>query len=301
MSFDVVVVGNAGIDTSVYLSGEEIDFSVEANFTRNIDCIGQAGGYASRGYAALGLRTAFIGTVGADVNGEWIRRDFSQQGIDTRGIFLDPAGTSRSMNIMFKDGHRKNFYDGKSHMTLGAPVDVARGLFEGAKLIHFNIPNWARALLPIASSSGAAIACDIQDVIDPTDPYRRDFIRKSNFLFFSAANHVDPDPIIAYFWSMNPDLEIIAGMGELGCAVGSAHEIAHYPALSLDLPVIDTNGAGDSLAVGYLTARVMDGFSPGESALRGQVAARFCCAQDASSEQLITRNLLSETLDQEKL
>ncbi len=136
------------------------------------------------------------------------------------GLFLDPAGTSRSMNIMFKDGHRKNFYDGKSHMTLDAPLKIARSLFEGAKLIHFNIPNWARVLLPIAQSSGAAIACDIQDVIDPTDPYRRDFIRKSNFLFFSAANHADPDPIIAYFWSMNPDLEIIAGMGELDCAVG---------------------------------------------------------------------------------
>src|SRR5512140_3731095 len=113
MGFDVVVVGNAGIDTNVYLAGEEIDFSVEANFTRNIDCIGQAGGYASRGYAAMGLRTAFIGAVGDDVNGEWIRRAFTQQGIDTRGMFIDPAGTSRSINIMYKDGHRKNFYDGK--------------------------------------------------------------------------------------------------------------------------------------------------------------------------------------------
>ena len=299
MSFDVIVVGNAGVDTNVYLAGEEIDFSVEANFTRNIDCIGQAGGYASRGYAAMGLRTAFIGAVGSDVSGEWIRRVFSQQGIDTRGLFLDPAGTSRSVNIMYKDGHRKNFYDGKSHMTLEAPVEVARGIFEGAKLIHFNIPNWARELLPVARSSGAAIACDIQDVVDPSDPYRRDFILQSNFLFFSAANHADPDPIIAYFWSMNPDLEIIAGMGDEGCAVGAAHQIVHYPALSLDLPVIDTNGAGDSLAVGYLTARVMDGCLPKESALRGQLAARFCCAQNALSELLITRKLLSEYLAQE--
>lgn len=301
MSFDVIVVGNAGIDTNVYLAGDEIDFSVEANFTRNIDCIGQAGGYASRGYASMGMRTAFTGAVGSDVNGEWIRRGFSQQGIDTRGLFLDPAGTSRSVNIMYRDGHRKNFYDGKSHMTLSAPLEAARSLFEGAKLIHFNIPNWARELLPIASSSGAAIACDIQDVVDPADPYRRDFILRSNFLFFSAANHADPDPIIGYFWSMNPELEIIAGMGEQGCAVGAAHQIVHYPALSLDLPVIDTNGAGDSLAVGYLTARVMDGCLPKESALRGQLAARFCCAQDASSEQLMTRNLLSEYLEQEKL
>ena len=59
--FEVVVVGNVGIDTNVYLPGRDIDFSVEANFTENLDCLGQAGGYASRGYAQLGRRTAFIG------------------------------------------------------------------------------------------------------------------------------------------------------------------------------------------------------------------------------------------------
>jgi hypothetical protein len=52
----VVVIGNIGIDTNVYFSGDRIDLTVEANFTSNIDMIGQAGGYASRGYAALGYR-----------------------------------------------------------------------------------------------------------------------------------------------------------------------------------------------------------------------------------------------------
>ena len=49
----MVVIGNIGIDTNVYFSGDRIDLAVEANFTTNIDSIGQAGGYAARGYAAL--------------------------------------------------------------------------------------------------------------------------------------------------------------------------------------------------------------------------------------------------------
>lgn len=69
--FDVAVVGNAGIDTNIYLYGQEIDFSVEANFTQNLDCVGQAGGYAARGYAALGKRTAFIGALGEDYHGDY--------------------------------------------------------------------------------------------------------------------------------------------------------------------------------------------------------------------------------------
>ena len=51
---DVVVVGNAGIDTNVFLYGADVDFSVEANFSDTLDTVGQAGGYSSRGYVGGG-------------------------------------------------------------------------------------------------------------------------------------------------------------------------------------------------------------------------------------------------------
>jgi len=300
MPYDVVVVGNAGIDTNVYLQGRDIDFSVEANFSENIDCIGQAGAYASRGYASMALKTGYIGAIGDDPMGRWIRKAFETQGIGSEGFFDDPAGTSRSINLMYRDGRRKNFYDGKSHMTLKPQPSIAQGMFNGARLIHFNIPNWARDLLPLAKDSGARIACDIQDVVDPSDLYRQDFILNSDFLFFSAANHADPGNLMRYFWSLNPNLEIVAGMGSDGCSVGESGSVTHYPPPNLDLPVIDTNGAGDALAVGYLVARVFDGAPSGEAALRGQIGARFTCAQKASSEHLITREILDKTLWQER-
>ena len=80
----VVVIGNIGIDTNVYLPGDSIDFSHEANFTENLDTVGQAGGYASRGYARLGVTTTFIGYVGEDWMGEQIRSTLQADGIDTR-------------------------------------------------------------------------------------------------------------------------------------------------------------------------------------------------------------------------
>ena len=64
---EVVVLGCAGVDTNVFLPGREVDWSVEANFTENLDTPGQAGVYASRGYAALGRRVAFIGNLVAFV------------------------------------------------------------------------------------------------------------------------------------------------------------------------------------------------------------------------------------------
>ena len=142
---EVIVVGNVGIDTNVYLPGADIDFSVESNFTHNVDYVGQAGGYASRGFAQLGHKTAFLGYVGDDFSGRFIRQEFERDGIDTRGLFIDPAGTSRSVNFMYQDGRRKNFYDGKGHMTLQPDLAQCRALLTGAKLSRM-LPAW---MIPI--------------------------------------------------------------------------------------------------------------------------------------------------------
>src|SRR5512136_3119189 len=170
--FDVAVVGNVGIDTNVYFYGRDIDFNVEANFTENLDYIGQAGGYASRGYARLGKRTAFIGHVGDDFSGRFIRGELARDGIDTTALFTDPGGTARSINFMYPDGRRKNFYDGKSHMTLQPDLSICRKVLAQARLAHFNIPNWARQLLPLAKDLGVTIVCDLQDVVQAGDAYR---------------------------------------------------------------------------------------------------------------------------------
>lgn len=286
--FDVAVVGNAGIDTNVYLPGADIDFNVEANFTQNLDTIGQAGGYACRGYARLGKKTTYIGAVGADYHGDTIRREFTAECIDTTGLFIDPQGTARSINFMYQDGRRKNFYDGKSHMSLQPDLEICRQVLAQARLAHFSLPNWARGLLPIARELGLAIACDIQDVLYADDPYRQDFIQYADYLFFSAVNQDNPQAMIEAFIRRNPGLTVISGMGARGCALGTRHGIQFFDPVHMSEPVVDTNGAGDSLAVGFLSSYVLDGYSLAESVLRGQIAARHACTLRGTSEGLIS-------------
>ena len=290
--FDVVVVGNVGIDTNVYLPGREIDFSVEANFTENLDYVGQAGGYASRGYAQLGRRTAFIGYVGDDFSGRFIRETFSRDGIDTTALFVDPLGTSRSINFMFGDGRRKNFYDGKSHMQLEPDFNICRTVLAQAKLAHFNIPNWARYLLPIARELGLTIAVDIQDVVTIDDPYRQDFINYADILFLSATNYADPTPLIETFLQRKPKQIVVIGRGAAGCALGTQADIHFFSAEEMEAPVIDTNGAGDGLAVGFLASYILGDYSLTDSIRRGQLAARHTCTLKASSANLIAAKQL---------
>lgn len=297
-NFDCIVVGNVGIDTNIYSEGRGINFEVEANFTNNVDYIGQAGGYASRGFAQLGYKTAFIGHVGNDFSGRHIRETFKSDGIDISGMFIDPAGTARSVNFMYRDGRRKNFYDGKSHMTSKPDIEKCRDLFARTKLAHFNIPNWARYLLPVATELGVTISTDLQDIVMIDDDYRRDFIQYSDVLFFSAVNFDSPDQLIHEVWHKYPEKILIAGMGSKGCALGENGKIHYFPAIEFGGPVIDTNGAGDGLAVGFLSQYYLEKKSLSESIKAAQIAARHTCSQKASTDTLISREELNRLMSE---
>ncbi len=286
--FDVAVIGNVGIDTNVYLRGTDINWDVEANFADNVDYVGQAGGYTSRGFAQLRRTTAFIGYVGDDPHGQIVCDAFARDGIDTTALFIDPAGTSRSVNIMYSDGRRKSFYDGKSHMQLQPDLAVCSEVLARTPLALFHLPNWARHLLPIAKQHGVTIACDLQDVVAIDDPYRQDFIAHADIVFCSAANHGDPTDLIAMLLHAHPQQIVIAGMGARGCALGTRDGVTFLPAVEGDAPIIDTNGAGDGLAVGFLTSYVLDGYKLGDALQRGQIVARHTCTLKGTTSQLIT-------------
>jgi sugar/nucleoside kinase (ribokinase family) len=289
-TFDAVVIGAAGVDTNIYLYGNDIDFNVEANFSENLDYVGQAGGYSARLFAQLGKRTAYIGAIGSDFCGNFILKEFARDNIDTSAVFIDPKGTKRSVNFMYKDGRRKNFYDGKGSMEIHPDMDKSRAVIAQSSVAHFSIVNWARELLPVARECGVIISTDIQDIVDPDDTYRQDFIENSDILFFSSVNFPDPSALIRRFQQNNPDRVVVCGMGERGCAVseGLNREIRFFPVVDMDLPVIDTNGAGDSLAVGFLVSRFLDNYGVEDAITRAQIVARYTCSVKASTSDLIT-------------
>ena len=70
--------------------------------------------------------------------------------------------------------------------------------------------------------------------------------------------------------------------------------VRFFPPVTLPEPVVDTNGAGDSLAVGFLASHVLEGFGVDDAILRGQIAARHTCTRKATSRGLVTRRLLDE-------
>ncbi|MBP1625654.1 MAG: PfkB domain protein [Holophagaceae bacterium] len=289
---EVVVVGCAGVDTQVYLPDGRLELGQEGHFSENLDCAGQAGTYASRSYARLGWRTAFIGCLGEDWADSLVREALASEGINLEGLFVDPAGTARSVNLMFRDGRRINFYDGKGHAGLSPDLGHCRQLLRSARLAHFAIPDWARQLLPLARELGVPIACDLQDIVLADDPYRQAFIQAADYLFFSAANHPDPFPLMERLLEASSGNLVLCGMGRRGCAVATREGYRQFPAVELPMPVVDTNGAGDCLAAGFLTSFVLEGRPLEESVKRAQIGARHACTLRASSSGLISSDQL---------
>lgn len=70
--------------------------------------------------------------------------------------------------------------------------------------------------------------------------------------------------------------------------------VTFFPAVDGDDGIIDTDGAGDGLAVGFLTSYVLDGYDLADALRRGQIAARHTCTLKATTSQLITPEQLTQ-------
>ena len=275
----ITVVGNPGLDTLVVLAEDHPDLEADGHFVRNVDTVGHAAAFTARACARLGHTTRILGSTGADVIGGLVRGVLAADGVDTSLLFDDPAGTARSVNFVRPDGRRTFFYDGGSHMTLKPPQASVEAALSGTDLVLASLPNWARDVVARARSLGLPVAVDLQDVRDPADPYRADFIAAADYLFASAAHLDDPVAAAVAWFAAGPASMVVFGMGARGAMLvqrgGGGPIVTAQPPPELDLPIVDTTGAGDSLATGFLDGLLFAGLSATDALHRGQVLARI--------------------------
>ena len=97
-----------------------------------------------------------------------------------------------------------------------------------------------------------------------------------------------------------PGRVVVCGLGARGCLAGADEGVRAFDPVDLEAPVVDTNGAGDSLAVGFLTAYVLEGRPLDEAVRRGQLggalvlhAARHLARPDHRRRPRPPRRLLA--------
>jgi sugar/nucleoside kinase (ribokinase family) len=287
----LTVAGAFGIDTNVYPAGDRV--GLEMTFAHTTDGLGGAGCYSALASAALGVSTRAIAALGRDRLGDWIREGLSEAGVAVTGLF-EPGGTHRSVNIVSADGSRRNFFDPRTPTETVVDLAACRRALDGADVVHVHLDDWCRRILPLAREADVVVSCDLQDVTDIDDPYRADFVAAADLLFMSAANLDDPGAAALELAQRRRGRLVVVGDGSDGCLVASGGALERYPAVELPrAPIVDTNGAGDNLAVGFLVAHVLDGLPIARAARRAQLGARWVCSQHGDRKEPVTREVLA--------
>ncbi len=325
--FDVIAIGNAIVDVMAPCDDALIE---RLGMTRGgmtlidtprahelYDAMGPAreisGGSAANtlaGLAALGARCAFIGQVAEDQLGEVFAHDIRAGGIafDTPARAGDPP-TARCLIFVTPDGQRTmNTFLGASQFLPPAVLDEAA--IAAAKILYLEGYLWdpeepraaMRRAIAAAKNAGRKVAFTLSDafVIERHGADFRAMIETGDvdILF---ANHVelaaltghdDFETGLAELAPKVPVLVVTRGEhGAVAIAGAERSEVAAEPVAK----VMDTTGAGDLFAAGFLHGHVT-GRSLTECLTMGAVAAAEVISHYGARPEADLRQLVQARL-----
>ncbi len=326
VTLDVVGIGNALVDV---LDHKPHDFIARHNLAKGtmtlIDeerahylyeamepALEMSGGSAANtmvGIASLGGSAAYIGRVRDDQLGEVFSEDLRATGVEfsVPPVREGPA-TGRCVIVVTPDAQRTmNTYLGAS--TDLAPEDIDPDLIGKAKLVYLEGYLWDRPSAKEAFRTAAqfAHAAGRQVALTLSDPFCVDRHRKSFIELID--NEIDvlfanEEEITSLFevGGFDEALRLIRGRvsvaaltrSEKGSVVVSGdgvHVIDTFP-----VSVIDTTGAGDMYAAGFLHG-LAQGWSPQSCGRLGSAAAARIIAQTGARPRLPLAPLTDQVLN----
>ena len=298
-NYDILVVGGAGIDTIVRVPDLRLPVTDSVHVPPIIDYVAHTGNGVAQGCHALGLRCKFIDFIGDDVQGAAILQRYKQIKLDFSHL-VEPSGTRRSVNLLDPQGRRLSLYDGRHPENLRMPANFYLPYLGPARHAHFSIMAWVAHLYDDALASGTTVSTDLHDW-DGVNPHHRVFALRADLVFLStAALKERRDEVMRAIVEQGRAQAVIAMAGGDGAYLleRGKHEVRHFPCAQLGLPVVDTNGAGDSFVAAFLQAWLA-GKGVDAAMRQGAIGGAFACARHGTHERFVTREELLR-LDQDR-
>ncbi|WP_328890364.1 adenosine kinase [Streptomyces sp. NBC_00316] len=284
---DILVLGGAGVDTLVYVPQLPLPYAdshmVPAIETR----AGQTGDFVALGVHALGLRTHHIDMIGDDHAGSLVRALHRDRGIPLTDI-PQPAGTKRAVNLVGPDGRRLSLYDNsRSQEADRLPPETVGALASVSRHAHVSITYPCAHALPTLREAGVSISTDLHDW-DGVNTYHEAFAYEADVVFLSAAALADPEKTMRQIAERGRAEAVVVTAGAEGAHQLIGGELTRIPAVTPPAPVVDSNGAGDAFAAGYLFGRLA-GEPPQRCGLYGAIAGAHACTVPATTTDPISR------------
>ncbi|MEW6742245.1 MAG: sugar kinase [Planctomycetota bacterium] len=243
--------------------------------------------------ARLGVSVAVVGKVGRDPLGDFMVARLQRDGVDVTSVRRDASsGTSATMVIVAEDGERSFIHYRGANASLDLD-DVPWDAVSRSRILHVAgthvMPSLdgepTGRLLHLAKERGLMTSLDT--TWDATGTWRaipeRAFADLDVFLpsieeARAMTGRHEAGEVARLFLERGVGI-VALKMGEQGCLVMTPHETLRLPAFKVR--VLDTTGAGDAFAGGFL-AGLAKGWDLHRTA-RLATAAGACCVEETGA------------------
>ncbi|MEV6315436.1 PfkB family carbohydrate kinase [Streptomyces sp. NPDC051776] len=296
--YDVLVVGGSGVDTVVRVDALPVPYADSYGVSPIREWVGHTGTGVALGCAELGLATGFLDFIGDDPLGELIRERLDASAVDFHPR-VSPHGTRRAVNLVDPQGRRMSFYDARDPLDMRMPSKHYLPHLRRARHVHLSITNFARYLFEDIEELGLPVSTDLHDW-DGLDPHHRDFALRSDIVFLSAAGAGERLAEVMRQIFSDGRAEAVIATASAGGAYVLARQgsgsLRHVPAAVPPGPVVDSNGAGDAFACGFLYGH-LEGRELEECVRLGAVAGAYACTVEGTHTALIDQAALTGALE----
>ena len=265
-AYDVLVLGDLNVDLVV--RGAEVvpEFGQGEHIVDDATLTpGGSGAIFACGASRLGLRVALSSEVGDDELGRFLVRSLVERGVDTTDVRLAPGQKTGLTIHLVRDGDRAMLtYPGA--IAAFTAADVSRVLLGQARHVHASSFFLQFALRPglaelFAAARAAGASASLDPGWDPSGRWNgslRQTLREVDVFFPNEQEARN----VAGAESLDAALDIL--QSQTGCVVvkrgphGAVARQGHATASCAGFPtrVVDTIGAGDTFAAGFMCARV---------------------------------------------
>ncbi|MEV4737595.1 MULTISPECIES: carbohydrate kinase family protein [unclassified Microbacterium] len=271
----LLVVGELCVDLIIEVD-DDIRFGQHEQIVpRTTLTMGSSSAITACGAAALGTPTSLVSVRGDDTFGLFLDGELRARGVDTSRIRVDGTRpTGASTHLTRPSGDRAILTSIGSIGTVRASdvaaddLASARHLHVGSWFLQHDLHDDAPALFAAARAAGLSTSLDGN--FDPAETWDSGILAVLPHVdvFFGNEEELtgitgasDIEAAIRRMLEIMPTgATVIAKLGGDGALAARRHDdgirLTSAPVPAVDSPLVDTVGAGDTLAAGFLTARL---------------------------------------------
>ncbi len=315
---EVVSIGEVLVD---FIPNEIANLKGLTSFQK---CPGGAPANYIVGMSRLGVKTAFVGKVGDDPFGDYLRDVLQSEGVNVANLVKATNGERTTLAFVYYDNDMDRdffFYRNNSADVNLTAEEIDSKLFQKTKYLHFGSLSLTEE--PVKSATYRAI--DIckenngQICFDPNirvDLWKNDEMLRAaieqalekvdiflpsltELQFLYNKKNFDEQDAIDYFFTKFPLKMIILKKGKEGCIIKERN--GYFLTIpSFEVEIVDTTGAGDGFNVGFIFG-LLNELSIEEAGIVGNAIGALVVQKKGAMTSLPFRNELEEFLQKENI